>query len=67
MARRRRLEWRHRSSCCQTNAASNPADGEILEVGINPNNAADIRETTAHEMDDNTEKDHRRADQSRNG
>ena len=38
-------------------------DGEILEVEINPDHAADICETTNHEMDDNTEKDHRRADQ----
>ena len=56
--RRRRLELRHRSSCCQTNSASNAAcndatggvDGESLEVEINPDHATDIRETTTHEM-----------------
>ena len=45
------------------NAASAAADGnsgDIIEAAINPNHAADIRETTAHEMDAETEKDHRR-------
>ena len=42
-----------------------PFINRIGEVEINPD-AADIREIT-HEMDNNIEKDHRRADQSRNG
>lgn len=51
------------AAAAAANAASAAADGnsgDILEAAINPNHAADIRETTAHEMDAETEKDHRR-------
>ena len=41
-------------------AATNGIGEDILEGEINPDHAADIRETTAHEMDEATEKDHRR-------
>ena len=41
-------------------AAAGGVNGDILEADINPNHAADIRETAAHEMDPETEKDHRR-------
>ena len=41
-------------------AANAGGDGEILEVDLNPTHAADIRDTTNHEMDNETEKDHRR-------
>ena len=41
-------------------AANAGGDGEILEVDLNPTDAADIRDTTNHEMDNETEKDHRR-------
>jgi hypothetical protein len=47
---------------------NNCVDGKNLEVEIKSDHATDVRETTNHETDDdNTEKDHRRADQSRNG
>ena len=51
------------AAAAAAHAASAAADGnsvDILEAAINPNHAADIRETTAHEMDAETEKDHRR-------
>ena len=74
--RRRRLEWRYRSSCCQTNqtnSASNAADatggvdGEILEVEINADHATDIRETTTHEMKTPRRTIAAQTNQSRNG
>ena len=41
-------------------AATGGVVGEILDVELNSDHAADIRDTTNHEMDDKTEKDHRR-------
>ena len=38
-------------------AANAGGDGEILEVDLNPTDAADIRDTTNHEMDNETEKE----------
>ena len=41
-------------------AATGGVVGEILDVELNSDHAADIRDTTNHEMDGKTEKDHRR-------
>ena len=48
------------AAAAAAHAASAGTSGDILEGDINPNHATDIRETTAHEMDAETEKDHRR-------
>ena len=41
-------------------AATEGVDGDILAVELNAEHAADIRDTTNHEMDEKTGKDHRR-------